>query len=340
MRGLLFVVIAACGTPPDPMAADANRPDGTVASDGGSDATSTDDGGVTDGVLPQGQKVAVVVGYGTRRARSLDGMTWTDFQQVTATGGDDNDLLRGVGWGNGTFIAVGGSAVGVSMTSTDGITWSHEIRTHGAWIGNVAYLNGVFIAAGGNGLRIRSTNNGESWTDGVGYQAIHYRDVATNGAIVAAVGHTYDTTPNIGYIATTTDGITWTERRRTGDPLARVAAGNGVFVAAGSGNTVLRSADGITWTSATLGASGDISIAFDGTAFVASADNSVFRSPDGTTWTLVPGASGAPIAFIDGRFLSVGWPAAISTSSNLTSWTSAFSPGGSGFTKIAVGVVP
>jgi hypothetical protein len=338
MRAVVFVVLAACGTPfSEPGADSGAAPDGGAS---GTDGQAPGDDAAVDSALPQGQRVAVVVGYGTRRARSLDGTTWTDFQQVTPNGGDDNDLLRGVGWGNGTFVAVGGSSVGITMTSADGITWSNEIRTHDAWVGNVAYLGGVFIAAGGNGLRIRSTNDGATWSEGVGYQALHYRDVATNGAIVAAVGHTYDTTPNLGYIATTTDGITWTERRRTGGALNRVVAGNGTFVAAGGGNMVLRSTDGVTWTEHALGGTDDISLAFDGTAFVASAGGSVFRSSDGIAWTAVPGGSGAPVAYIEGRFLSVGWPAAISTSQNLTSWTPAFSPGGSGFTKIVVGVVP
>jgi hypothetical protein len=342
MRALLCV-LAACGTP----FSTPGEGDDVVGVDGGtnSDDASTNPGddAAVDASLPQGQKVAVVVGYGTRRARSLDGVTWTNFVQVTPNGGDDNDLLRGVGWGNGTFVAVGGASIGITMTSTDGTTWTNEIRTHDAWVGNVAYLGGVFIAAGGNGLRMRSTNNGATWSDGVGYQALHYRDVATNGAVVAAVGHTYDTTPNLGYIATTTDGITWTERRRIGAALNRVAAGNGIFVAGGNGNAVLRSTDGVTWTEHALGASpngGDVSLAFDGNEFVASANGSVFRSPDGMTWTAVPGGSGAPVAYIDGRFLSLGWPASITSSQNLTSWTPAFSPGGSGFTKIAIGVVP
>ncbi len=339
MRALALVALAGCGTvftTPDSGGGSSDVDGGTTTPDG----EAPGDDAATDAPLPQGQRVAVVVGYGTRRARSLDGMTWTNFVQVTAEGGDDNDLLRGVGWGDGTFIAVGGAAKGITMTSTDGITWSNENRTHDAWLGNVVYLGGVFIAAGGNGIRLRSTDRGVTWGSGGGYQPLHYRDVATNGTIAAAVGHTYDTTPSLGYIATTTDGITWTERRRMGGALNRVIAGNGTFVAAGSGDTVLRSTDGITWTEHALGASGDITLAFDGSDFVASAGGKVFRSSNGMTWTDVPGGSGSPSAYIDGRFLSTGWPASISTSQNLTSWTPAFSPGGSGFTKIVVGVVP
>jgi hypothetical protein len=289
--------------------------------------------------MPSGPALAVVVGYGTRRARSTDGVTWTNFVQVDPDGGDDDNLLRGVGFGNGRFIAVGGAAIGISMTSVDGITWTNEVRTHNAWLGNVVWLGGAFIAAGGNGLRTRSLDNGATWSAGVGYQPIHYRDVATNGTIAVAAGHTYNTTPPLGIIATTTDGVTWTERRRAGVSLNRIVSGNGVFVAAGPGNSVVRSADGITWTDVAIGGSGDIELVFANGAFVASVGGTLFRSTDGQQWQPISG-SRAPIAYIAGRYINLGWPARIEVSTNLTTWTSAFAPQGSGFTKVAVGTAP
>src|SRR5204863_5090657 len=69
-----------------------------------------------------GRLMAVVVGYGGRRVSSTDGVTWENFQQLNPNGGDDADLLRGVAFGGGTFVAVGGS----TFTSPDGVVWTNR----------------------------------------------------------------------------------------------------------------------------------------------------------------------------------------------------------------------
>ena len=307
---------------------------GTAATGGGTAAAGGGSAGAGTG---GGTPTVVVVGYGGRRARSTDGSTWTNFQQITANGGDDDNLFRGVGYGNGTFVAVGGSTHCYTMTSTDGITWANENRTLTAWLGGVAALGTNFVAAGGNGMRVRSTDNGRTWQNEAGYQPIHYRAVTSSGSLVVAVGHNYDSSPNVGVIATTADGITWTQRMRAGGTFGEVAFGNGTFIATGSGGRVARSSDGITWTDVTLAGTGGASVAFAGTEFVVTFDSTAHRSTNGVTWTQ-SSTSHRVAGFFNGKYLGLGWPAAVFAGASLTSWTTAFSPGGSGLTGLAVGV--
>src|SRR6185295_14802058 len=111
--------------------------------------------------------------------------SWT-MTEKTPTGGDDNDLFRGVGFGEGRFVAVGGSSVALTRVSTDGVNWA-DGGTANAWLGGAAFTGSVWIAAGGNGLRVRSTDHGMTWTNPAGYQAIHYRAIAAGPGRAVAV---------------------------------------------------------------------------------------------------------------------------------------------------------
>ena len=341
---LSLLALAACGTDRAPFddtdaGLDAGTVDGALLVDAPVDEPLLDAPPI-DPPPPVLKKVAVVVGYGSRRARSVDGTSWTNFVQVTANGSDDNDLLRGIGFGGGTFMAVGGSSDGLVFTSTDGITWSAPNRSLSDWLGNVTYLNGRFIAAGGNGLRVRSLDKGATWSAGAGHQTVHYRDITNNGTIAVAVGHTHSATPNVGIVSSTTDGITWTERKRGGQHLGRVVAGNGTFVAAGNAGGISRSTNGTTWTDQTLlSGGGQVELAWTGTEFIATVGGKHFRSTDGVTWSSSTAAK--PVhGMFNGRYLSLGWPAQIHASSNLTAWSQVFYPQGSGLTRFVVGEIP
>jgi hypothetical protein len=240
-----------------------------------------------------------------------------------------------VAYGAGTFVAVGGSTKGFTMTSTDGITWANESRTSSAWIGNAGYLDGMFIAAGGNGLRTRSLDLGKTWVDEAGYQSIHYRDLAVGGGLAVAAGHTYSGT---GVITSTSDGLTWTERLNAGASFNHLVFGNGVFVAAGDSGRVTWSADGLSWTDVTVGAANGVSLAFTGSEFIVSVTSGVFTSSDGAHWTMSSATRGAD-AYFNGHWLSFGWPASIAASTDGAQWTTVFNPMGSGLTRMAAGVV-
>jgi hypothetical protein len=281
---------------------------------------------------PAGTLVAVVVGYGSRRVSSLDGLKWEHFQEVNPMGGDDHDLLRGVGYGDGVFVAIGGH----TFTSPDGVTWVDHGLTpgEGNFISNVAWFNGAFIGAGGNGMRIRSVDHGTSWKVVAPYMSGHFRDLAVGNGVGVAVGHLYTGT---GVAAITRDGITWMDTIHEGATLNSLAFGNGVFVALGVTGRCSRSTDGVKWTDTTL-AGTEGQVVFANNEFIASRGAMVYRSKDGMTWTPTGSSHGVSAGF-NGHYIGFGWPAGIDVSDDLVKWTNVFRPGGSGFSRLAQGVV-
>ena len=304
------------------------------------DPTGTSDTGDSTGERPVPRdRIAVAVGYGTRRVRSDDGIRWTDFQRVNPDGGDDDDLLRGIGYGDGVFMAVGGAGSGSSMRSLDGVTWTDEIHDLPSFVSDAVWLDGMFVAAGGNGLRMRSLDQGASWQDITPYFAGHYRALAAGNGLVVAVGHTYGDR-NVGLVSTTTDGASWTPEQTGGAGWSggSIAFGGGVFVARDQAGQVRASIDGAAWDEPTLQLGGSGTMIFADGAFVTPGDSAYWSSPDGTRWSELPARFPRDLAgFIEGRFLRLGWPATIDASTDLVAWETVFAPGGSGLTDIAVG---
>jgi hypothetical protein len=72
---------------------------------------------------------------------SPDGVSWT-----VRTSGTSN-LLFGVAYGNGLFVAVGMS--GTILTSPDGVNWTARTSGTSNSLRGVTYGNGLFVAVGG-----------------------------------------------------------------------------------------------------------------------------------------------------------------------------------------------
>jgi len=171
---------------------------------------------------------------------SPDGITWT--AQVLET---KYKALRGVAYGNGLFVAVGGE--GIILTSRDGINWSRERSVTGEWPNSITYADGRFIAVGGGGAVLIS-RDGVGWTQrttgtGVVFKGI-LRSVAYGNGIFMAVGENIGEYSGTlyGIVRVSSDGINWTElnpgtRRR----LYAVTYGNNRFVAVGEKGTILTS---------------------------------------------------------------------------------------------------
>jgi hypothetical protein len=97
------------------------RPD--AAGDGGVAEARDGDGAVPppDGGPANGVSGIIGVGYGGIRIVSRDlGRTWSNETHWAASGGDDNNLLRTIAYGNGIWVSAGWRYV----TSTDGVTWT------------------------------------------------------------------------------------------------------------------------------------------------------------------------------------------------------------------------
>ena len=182
-----------------------------------------------------------------------------------------------------------------------------------------------------NGAWAWSTD-GTIWNSGDFGSNEHPYAVCYNGTRFIAVGEKYDFDPPadwVGFITTSTDGATWSQAHWDGPTLTSVACGNGVIVATGEDGAILRSTDGLNWStvspSPALSTQRIHGLAFGNGVFVATAhdftsaigfsgNHRVATSPDGLTWT--DRSSGTVIdswkdlrrtSFLNDRFFSSGW---------------------------------
>ena len=142
-----------------------------------------------------------------------NGGTWTNSSNATY----DAFSWYSVAFGNGRFVALSNGAP-YALYSSNGITWTQTTAFNvGKTWNAVSYVNGLFVAVNG------ATDNG------------------TGGQQL------------ISRVATSPDGITWTNRYAPDNvALTGITYGAGIFVAlgnTGTGNRTITSTDGITWTS-------------------------------------------------------------------------------------------
>lgn len=169
-------------------------------------------------------------------ATSTDGITWTTRDTYSL------EYWRGLAYGNGIYVAVGPSH-GTIMTSTDGETWTKRTVDSVIWK-DIAYGNGKFIIISDGGYFSTSTD-GVTWKSRSkipnifrGYNVITFG----NGKFVVAEGYQ-------GNTQTTTDGETWTTPNTSAGShnWQSIAASDGKFILVGSSGYIATSTDGITW---------------------------------------------------------------------------------------------
>jgi uncharacterized delta-60 repeat protein len=120
----------------------------------------------------------------------------------------------------------------------------------------------------------------------------------------------------------------WVSPAPEGNPLTSISFVNGTFFATGQRGTILRSTDGITWTSQRIPSSTTVGpVAFGADTFVAlTVYGGVLTSGDGTAWTaretgLTDGRLLTQIAFANGRFVAVGTEGTVVSSTDGIAWT-------------------
>ncbi len=299
---------------------------------GGAGGGSSSGGGGT--MKPDPSGVFVAVGYGARRIRSLDdGKTWVDDVSAEMQGGDDDQLLRTVTFGKGTFVALGWR----SETSADGKTWDDHGANIGQWLGGAVYANHQFVAVGGYGMRAISSD-GVTWMNhSIDTVATHAADGIAFGA---AMGGRFVVANDDGVRSSSSDGVTWTAGvGADGTKTTHLAFGNGLFLGVDA-TSVVTSPDGATWTSAaTLLAPCDCLVFADG-LFRIIADDHVFTSSDGASFvdTPVPGLRCGGLAYGHATYvLAAG--TALRRSTDGTTWEMPFDAGGNSFQTVAFGPV-
>lgn len=194
-------------------------------------------------------------------------------------------FIRGLGFGKGQFLAIGGDpgSVGSSRPfethSTDGNDWSDLREFTGKNIlRRIAYGNDRFVGVGDRGRRAASPD-GKDWTDAPDVKAIDTLvDVAFGNGVFVGVGlHSLRMTSE--------DGVKWTDRQvgEEGEHLNAVVWAGDRFVAVGQGATYL-STDGKTWKRE-ANTDAPLTVAFGGGVFVgANWKGRLLRSTDGITW--------------------------------------------------------
>jgi hypothetical protein len=251
--------------------------------------------------------------YNRESLVSSDGVTWTRYLSPHQLSVSSYSMI----YANGLFLSVGGFQSGVAI-SQDGVSWTQTYRSPNTGpqfdSRSVAYGNGTFVVVGqtttGSGISTYATStNGITWTNRTTITSRAWNSIAYgNGLFVAVSG---------GYIATSSDGITWSESTRSGE-WQNVSFLNNLFLAVASNNIIITSPDGITWTerstpvsarwkSSTYG-DGKFVVVPSGDNFSTFSTNIAITSPDGITWTqrtLPTAASWRSVTHGNGLFVAM-----------------------------------
>lgn len=222
---------------------------------------------------------------------------WTTSLQV------DSGSFGSVTYGNGKFVAVGGS--GYTATSTDGETWTTPVTVGSGDWESVTYGNGKFVAVGANGY-ISASADGETWTTPLQVASGDFGGVTYANGKFVAVG-------NGGKTTTSEDGETWTTPVYVTSVfyLNSVTYGNGKFVAVGNDGKITTSEDGETWTTPVVfGNSNWYGVTYGNGKFVAvGLSGYAATSEDGETWAFSShrvSGNWFDITYADGKFIAVG----------------------------------
>ena len=189
-------------------------------------------------------------------------------------------------------------------------------------------------------LAVRAIRNrliyftGATWTPQTFGTTNNIQEIAYNGSLFVAVG-------DGGAIATSPDGITWTQRNAsqtiTGNNLEDVTWNGTHWIAVGFNGTIATSLNGTSWNLATSGTTQSLrGVTWDGNqAIVVGANGTVLKSSDLSTWTT---ATTVPLTnqFDDvvyrqlgatsGQFIAVGQTGAVMTSTDGDVWTAVSVP--------------
>lgn len=204
------------------------------------------------GGLAYGAGRFVAVGFSRTLLTSTDGLSWT-----AATAPDTNYFdTKAVTWTGSQFVMVGdkvfgSSAAALIATSPDGLTWTRRTWTPGSCC-EVGALTDV--AEGGGRITVAGDTTLASSTDGGLTWAVDNKPAGVFPTIAGLAGNT-STRVAVG--------------RQNGVPTILVDTGAGWALAGGTLDATHMPAD-VTWT---------------GTQFVAVGGRAVMRSADGVTWT-------------------------------------------------------
>lgn len=131
-----------------------------------------------------------------------------------------------------------------------------------------------------------------------------------------------------GYIATSTNGTTWSSQKNGTDKLTFIYNFNGIWVTGGQNGKILISTNGTSWTSKTIsGTHTYMAIKeYNGKAVIIGTAGKGATSTDGTNWYSVTDSTTPAfqdIEYFNGKWIAVGQNGKISTSTNGSTWVAA-----------------
>lgn len=262
----------------------------------------------------------VVIGRLGRVLLSDDyGLTFFSDTQVGVSPDEDewstDPKTEDLAWGNGVFVAVGGVTDALLRWSVDGEAWTEaEAPSAMSAIDAVAFGGDRFVVVDGGGLAW--STDGGTWLSGdnVGWRP-GLAALAYGNGVFVGVGSTRR--------IVTVNGGSFLSDEDNGLALYDVAFGAGVFVGVGPGGLVATSTDGITWTEQWIGTASRYDVAYGPTGFVSGGWPGLqIVSTDG--WNFAEHAgdrqSGA-LAAAAGAYFAESWPNSLWRSSDGLSWT-------------------
>lgn len=213
--------------------------------------------------------------------------------------------------------------------------------THGA-AGYVAIVHPVNTSGGKVDVRADTaavSPDGVSWSERPIVPDAAYRSIAYGNGRYIAVGGV-GSSGGDGLIASSEDGMSWTEVGRAPFPLIRIRYTAGGFMAVGMSGAAAQSSDGVVWTSSSARALQLLDVDFGGHRFVAGGQ-SIATSSDGVHWSDLACGASLPcstvtdpsggqhavlslstVVFGDGRFFATGSTGSLLSADGLT-WSSA-----------------
>lgn len=261
------------------------------------------------GAPPAGVPVFVAAGYGGRIAVSCDGgRKWQTVRQLGSPGDPhDENIIRGLAYVDGVFIALQGTNKARVLRSSDAVQWT-EVHTLDFLSFDITFGGGRIVAGSRHGIGI-SRDLGLTWMTYPGPSGAHFRDLIfgdVGAGVFLAVGDS-------GRRVRSQDGVRWQDNVEGGDGL-RAAFGNGRFVAiAENGDAFISADEGKSWQSRRITAAGGAtpgafrSILFDGENFMVSADKATLFSREGEIWQSYSGGVGASSVAVDRGGSYVGY---------------------------------
>ena len=226
--------------------------------------------------LAYGQGRYVVVNAGGLTT-STNGSSWTSVSSALSS------QLAGLAFANNLFVLTAWN--GGIATSPDGVTWTARASgsTRNLW--GAAYGNGLWLAVGqsfssGTGAYITS-GDGLNWTNH-SFSSANLRNIAFGGGTFVIVGDS-------GYLASSTTGLSWTQRGSgTVQHSLWVCYGDTNFVAVGTGGYMASSPDGANWALRNSGTTTTLErVAYGGGTFVATGDGGLLIQSAPTIPSLV-----------------------------------------------------